>query len=434
MDARKIKRRVLVQPYANVPRDSGDYIHMSRVLAALEDGEFEFDISTDPRADLTRYDLIHVFTLIEPRPALRYVINARRHNKPVLITPFYWRIPEAPLPASSDEARTELLQREFNREARRWMFKQARHIFSLSQMEGDLLVKDFDAPRERVRVAYQGIDPTFLSASEAAVTARDLPVPLIRLASKPFILCVGRIAPHKNQLGVIRAWHDETTPLVFIGSVADDEYLAQCRRAVNGEVYFLPPLAPNEINIVMRAAKVHVLASVFEEASLAALEAAVCGCGLVMSSNSSAREYFGDHVRLCDPQDENSIRDALKSALAEPREDTLARELQRRYSWTRTANVYAECYLTAMNAHESQDVSLEDERELGQLSSRLGRIITLKDRHYYSVVTPQLEAEKKWAGELEGQLVALERGKKWWRRPARRLSGMLDRKNNGAVK
>ena len=364
MDARKIKRRVLAQPLVNVPQDSGDYIHMARMLAALEGDEFEVDISTDPSADLTGYDLVHVFTLIKPRPALRYVINARRHDKPVLITPFYWRIPETALPSSPNEARIESLQREFNREARGWMFRQAHHIFPLSQVEGDLLVQDFGALHERIRVAFQGVDPVFLNEPRTGLTARDLPAPLQAVADKPFILCVGRIAPHKNQLGVIRAWQSEKTPLVFIGSVADNEYLAQCRREAKGEVHFLPPLAPNEINLVMRAAKVHVLASLFEEASLAALEAAVCGCLLVMSSNSSAREYFGEHVRLCNPQDESSIHDAVKSALAEPHNPTLSREVREKYTWTLTAQVYADSYREAIDARENERENQADRREL----------------------------------------------------------------------
>ena len=63
----------------------------------------------------------------------------------------------------------------------------------------------------------------------------------------------------------------------------------------------------------------------------------------------------------------------------------------------------------------------------------MGRIITLKDHHYYGEVTPELAMEKQWARELEGQLLTREHSGAWWKRPARKLSVMFDGKSNGAV-
>jgi hypothetical protein len=62
--------------------------------------------------------------------------------------------------------------------------------------------------------------------------------------------------------------------------------------------------------------------------SIAALEAALAGCTVVITNRGSTREYFGDRALYCDPQNVASIRVALDPALELERTHELARRIR----------------------------------------------------------------------------------------------------------
>jgi hypothetical protein len=63
-----------------------------------------------------------------------------------------------------------------------------------------------------------------------------------------------------------------------------------------------------------------------------------------MTSNGPGREYFGEACIPCDPADEDSIRAALRRALAAPRDPTLAARLRERFTWDAAAEVLFKMY------------------------------------------------------------------------------------------
>src|SRR5262249_37674735 len=83
------------------------------------------------------------------------------------------------------------------------------------------------------------------------------------------------------------------------------------------------------------ACAVFVLPSTLETPGLAALEAAAAGARLVVTSEGSTREYFGDEVFYADPQDDAAIAGAIAAALGAPRRAGLAGRIVAQYRWDR---------------------------------------------------------------------------------------------------
>jgi glycosyltransferase involved in cell wall biosynthesis len=93
-------------------------------------------------------------------------------------------------------------------------------------------------------------------------------------------------------------------------------------------------------------AKVHVMPSWGEVASIVNLEAAACGMHIVAGDRGSEMEYLGDAAEYADPADPDSIAKAVDNALKRaPRErgDPLD-ERVRRLSWRRSAELTLQGY------------------------------------------------------------------------------------------
>ena len=78
------------------------------------------------------------------------------------------------------------------------------------------------------------------------------------------------------------------------------------------------------------------------------MEAALCGCSLVVTSRGSTREYFGDDVSYCDPGDIESIRVAILRALDAAQSPELIDRARKSYCWRNTARRTIEGYELAL--------------------------------------------------------------------------------------
>ena len=161
---------------------------------------------------------------------------------------------------------------------------------------------------------------------------------------------VGRIEPHKNQLGLIRELRGTGIPLTIAGPDHPDHsaYCAQCRREADESVTFLPGGDEQAVRDVYQSARVHALPSWFETTGLSSLEAAGTGCAIVTTSRGYAREYFGEHALYCDPGRKGSIRDAIRTALAQGPSEALRPLILEKFTWTRAAEATLAGYARAL--------------------------------------------------------------------------------------
>ena len=91
-------------------------------------------------------------------------------------------------------------------------------------------------------------------------------------------------------------------------------------------------------------AAVFAAPSTYEPFGLAALEAGLAGCALVLGDLPSLREVWGDAALYVDPRDDEALAAAVRVALAQPELGEAARERARAYTPERMARGYLELY------------------------------------------------------------------------------------------
>lgn len=160
-----------------------------------------------------------------------------------------------------------------------------------------------------------------VAAPRQALAARGLEKPCERQwldrAGLPrgisFVLTGGRVGPHKNQLGLLRALAGTGLHLVSAGPVHAGVYVRSCLAEGRRRSAFLGLVPAGVLRHLLRAAAAHALASWCELPGLATLEAASLGRPVVATTSGTAPEYVGrgPGVCLCDPGDPASIRAAV---------------------------------------------------------------------------------------------------------------------------
>ncbi len=401
--------RVLFRTRVNAQIDQGgDYLQAQRTLAPLQALGIEGVLSNDPDINFAAFDLIHLYGLGDPRVIPRYVSQARRHNKPFVVTPIYWRhdalirarhepqrYPEFALTALAPAAqarvrRIQTLEEELYTLAQKLACAGAEIIFPQSRAEAAQLVETCGAETARIRIAPNAADDLY-ARGDAARFQR-------RFGLQDFVLCIARFQGYKNQTNLIRAWRDAPAPLAFVGQPIEAHYLEWCQRLAAPNVFFLGAMSSAEIADACAAARVHVLSSWYEVVGMSALEAARAGCNLVMTQESPAREYFGDACFLCDPDDPASIRRALDAALAAPRPPRLDAAPYAHASWQKTAEIVAQGYAEAL----SRPARAWQETYRDTLSAMVERFAELEalQQPNLKALEKQLHAQKVWGQDL----------------------------------
>lgn len=163
------------------------------------------------------------------------------------------------------------------------------------------------------------------------------------------VLCVGRIEPRKNQLALIEALRDTGIPLTLVGAAGrfSRKYLRECLRAAGPNVTFSPARPPRELKEIYGHARVHACVSWYETPGLASLEAALCGCALVVTPGGCTREYFDQNAEYARPDDPASIRAAVETALRTEPSPRLAERIARDFTWDAAAAQTESAYTLA---------------------------------------------------------------------------------------
>jgi glycosyltransferase involved in cell wall biosynthesis len=165
------------------------------------------------------------------------------------------------------------------------------------------------------------------------------------------VLCVGRIEPRKNQLTLIQALHGTGIPLTLVGQSGrySSAYHRRCLRAADANVCFVPHQPAAELRGYYHAAQVHACVSWYETPGLASLEAALCGCALVVTPGGCTREYFGDDAVYAPPDDPDAIRAAVQQSLARGPSPALAQRVARAYTWDAAGAATLKAYELALS-------------------------------------------------------------------------------------
>ena len=290
--------------------------------------------------------LLHLFGM--SREGLELARVARARGIPVVLSPICWYEPRAmaalePEPMRKVASLAGWGLRSVLPGTPSWrlkLLKMADAVLPNSRCEANQLMRLFGVRPERIRVVPNGVLPAFCRAQPDEFQRR--------FGSFPFVLSVGRIEPRKNTLGLIEAARRLELPMVVAGEAPAgfDRYEAVCRRAAGDRTIWLGRVAHDDplLASAYAAARVFALPSWFETPGLAALEAALSGCAVVITPYGATREYFGEYVAYARPGRAGEIERALETCWETGAHPGLASWVESRYLWPRVGRMIAEVY------------------------------------------------------------------------------------------
>jgi glycosyltransferase involved in cell wall biosynthesis len=192
-------------------------------------------------------------------------------------------------------------------------------VFVNSEFTAADVVEHLDIPRERVRVAYPGVDHAFVP--EGASYESD----------GPYVFTTASDDWRKN-LETLRSAVDQLGDSVRLLSPADLGYLGE-----------------TELAALYRGAVAFVYPSRFEGFGIPVVEAMACGVPCVVSSHASLDEAAGDAAVRVDPESAEAIAAGIEEAQVR-RAELVTRGLEhaRRFSWAETGRVHLQSYADAL--------------------------------------------------------------------------------------
>ena len=242
--------------------------------------------------DQQRGDIIHYFG----RPSTTYIQLARQKNLKVIIAPllsglgsrsktarYFQKLVMAGFKASLPR----MVLEHFNWDA----FHLADACVALTPWEAQLMAEMFEANPEKIKAVPNGVELDFL---ESAPRQRG-----------KWLVCAATIAARKRVFELAQAALSANTPLHIIGKAYSDlDVYAQQFFALsqqNPELIRYEGAVHDraELARIYREARGFVLLSNMESLSLSALEAAACGCPLLLSDLPWARSVFKETASYC---------------------------------------------------------------------------------------------------------------------------------------
>jgi glycosyltransferase involved in cell wall biosynthesis len=240
-------------------------------------------------------------------------------------------------------------------------------VLTLSRNARDEIVSRFPVARDRVFVAYPGVD-----RGRFRGPAAPIPDAVRERYSLPhrYVLYLGSINPRKNLVNLVRAHaiarsSDPTLPALVACGV-DRWHADQTHSSIGSSerVRFTGHVSQEDLSAVVAGADMLVYPSFVEGFGLPPLEAMASGIPVIASRIPVFEEVYGGAYLPVNPYDaaeiahgitrvhqESELRMALTSA---------GQAQALKYDWSATARVAVECYETARAARSNTVWNLAD--------------------------------------------------------------------------
>lgn len=219
-------------------------------------------------------------------------------------------------------------------------------ILPNTQAEMNQIRHLFDIPQHHMHVIPNGVETRFLKAESTEFVQR--------YGLKDFVLFVGQASStRKNVLRLLEIAPSLDAPLVLIGDVGSDEYSQQCATLIERNKILHLPTQEHHSTLLASAyaaAKVFVLPSLFETPGIAAMEAALAGCAVVITKYGGTKEYFKEMASYINPHDSSSLLKTINKLLSTDTEEIenqnarLKSHITAQYSWDTVGSMSLAAY------------------------------------------------------------------------------------------
>lgn len=175
--------------------------------------------------------------------------------------------------------------------------------------------------------------------------------------SKPYLLYIGNLYPHKNIDRLIKAM-DQIAKVRLVVVTARNIFLRRVRERFGAlksfrRVKFIGFVPDGDLQYFFRGAEAFVFPSLSEGFGLPGIEAQIFGVPVIASSTTSLPEIYGDSAWYFNPLDEDDIAQKINQVLTD---EELRNRLRARgkaraknFSWEKTARETLEVYNEACN-------------------------------------------------------------------------------------
>lgn len=200
----------------------------------------------------------------------------------------------------------------------KWMYNAVKRKASSVICDSEFTAKEFlrliGFEKQKLKIVHLGIDNKWSN-----IVKKTSPY------TKPYIIYVGNVKPHKNLVRLIQAFETLTTKiphnLIIVGKkdgfITGDEVVKQYANKLADRVHFTGLVADDVLHQYVVNADALVLPSLYEGFGLPPLEAMACGCPCVVSDVASLPEVCGEAALYCDPYSIDDIALKLNQVLSD---------------------------------------------------------------------------------------------------------------------
>jgi GT2 family glycosyltransferase/glycosyltransferase involved in cell wall biosynthesis/tetratricopeptide (TPR) repeat protein len=385
--AAKPKLKVLMVNTYETRVAGGDMMQIKKTKEHLERLGCAVDIDCSPRPNPRGYDVVHLWNLWFPHQTIvqAKAIRVADPNMPLVLSTIYWDMSEkawadAVIPrlfrdAQSEQELATHLQLLADDKLISGGVKRSKHIepnYPGYETYQKQILEMVDALLPQSYAEMRNMQDT-LGVVRPFAIVRNAAEPRVFEAAtkdwfiekygvKDFVMTVGLVEPRKNQLLLLYALRHAKLPVVIVGRNYDRDYLRLCKKFAPARTLFIEHMPHELLASAYKAARVHALPSWMECCAFSNVEAALSGCGMVVSNKTSEPEYFGKDAYECDPADVRSIRAAVLRAYENHGRDELKRnrlreKFLREYTWERGAEQTLRTYQWAIERRSGGTVS-----------------------------------------------------------------------------
>ena len=234
--------------------------------------------------------------------------------------------------------------------------KRAKLIFVDSKYVKQILIKQYRIKPEKIIVTYLGVEKKFnppVGGSKLKVKEKILQKYRI---TKPYLLYVGSVYPHKNIERLIRAVKkakktiSNLSLIIVCSRNIFEQRLKNKIKIINAQTYvkLTDFISDEELATLYQEAKAFVFPSISEGFGLPGLEAMACGCPVISSNATCLPEIYGNAVLYFNPL---KITDISQKIIRLTKDIELRKKLikkghqqVKKYSWEKMTKKIVEEY------------------------------------------------------------------------------------------